>query len=439
VDRQLKVNGYRVEPEQVECALLARDTITEAAVVPNPNARGEARLTAWIVTERPQVDTASALRRWLLERMPSYMVPARFGFLAELPTTRSGKVDRPALAARQSEVRSTALSRSAPDARDGLEYQLRVLWHDVLERRGIGTSDDFFDLGGDSLQLAEMMVGIERLFGAVPSLAEFVAAPTIAALVQQLRGKRPIASYRYLVPMRIGGDAPPFFCVHPMSGSALHFVNLARHFEASRSFYALQARGIDGRGAPHASVEEMAADYLTEIRRKQPHGPYHIGGLCLGADVAVEMARVLLAAGEEVAIVAVFDTEGRSKPKEASGWKRLKRAVKRLRQARTARPRELEESYAWRLRQAGKRYRPEPFPGTVTLFTTDAGRAQSEQNWGALTEGRLEIESIPGEHSTAMREPHVRVVAERLEARLAQASLGALDPGRGSIGRGAIL
>jgi thioesterase domain-containing protein/acyl carrier protein len=421
-DRQVKVRGYRVEPAEIESALLEHSEVREAAVVASTDERGEARLTAWIVCETPDGVDVGELRTWLGNRLASYLVPARMELVRELPTTRTGKLDRKALAEWKPGAAFVSLSRSAPDVRDGLEYQLRLLWQDVMDRRGIRSDDDFFALGGESLQAADLMVRVERLFGVSLSLADFIAEPTLDAMARQLRGKRPTASYRYLVPMRIGGNAPPFFCVHPMSGSAMHFVNLAHHFDGDRPFYALQARGMDGCGEPHASVEEMAADYLEEVRRKQPNGPYHLGGRCLGAEVAVEMARALLAAGEEVSIVAVFDTEGRPKPKKVSARKRVKRAIKRLRRAGRAGPRVQEEAYAAKLRRAGKRYRPAPFPGTLTLFTTEAARAQSEENWGALTEGRLEIESIPGEHYTVLREPHVGTLARRLEARLAAAS-----------------
>lgn len=424
-DRQVKVRGYRVEPEQIECALLELDGVAEAAVLMKSDDRGEARLSAFVVSADRESRDEVGLRRRLARRLPSYMIPSHIAFIEELPATSTGKVDRRALARRAEEARPIPLARSAPDARDGLEFQLRLLWHDVMERREIGNHDDFFELGGDSIQLADLMVRVERLFGESPSIADFVAEPTIAAMARRLRGKRPTAAFRYLVPMRTGGDKAPFFCVHAMSGSVMHFVHLARHFEPDRPFFGIQARGMDGCGTPHASIEAMASDYLVEVRRQQPFGPYFLGGRCLGALVATEMARRLLASGEPVAIVAVFDTfaprAARLAERAKKRWKRLRR---RLHRAVAAPAPDAAESFERRMKRLRKRYRPDPYPGDLTLFSIGTEREIQARRWRDFARGHVEIETIPGDHLTIFREPHVQTLARHLEARLAHASAG---------------
>jgi pimeloyl-ACP methyl ester carboxylesterase len=117
-------------------------------------------------------------------------------------------------------------------------------------------------------------------------------------------------AFQYVVPMHIGpvADGTPLFMVSGMFGNVLNLSHMAHLLGEERPFYALQARGLYGNAEPHETFEEMAADYLEEVRQVQPHGPYLLGGFSGGGIAAFEMARQLLAAGEQVAQVILLDT-----------------------------------------------------------------------------------------------------------------------------------
>src|SRR5262249_2363107 len=110
-----------------------------------------------------------------------------------------------------------------------------------------------------------------------------------------------------LVPLREKGTRPPFFCVTAGDGNTIGFGALARRLGPQQPSYALPPPGRDARSALLTSVEALADCYLDEITRIAPHGPYLLGGRCLGTKVALELAQRLHASGESVALLAILD------------------------------------------------------------------------------------------------------------------------------------
>jgi phthiocerol/phenolphthiocerol synthesis type-I polyketide synthase E len=117
-----------------------------------------------------------------------------------------------------------------------------------------------------------------------------------------------LPSWSALTPIRTGGSKPPLFCMHGAGGTAMMYRDLSRHLGDDQPFYGLQSQGLDGSCPPLTSIAEMAAVYVKEIRRVQPHGPYFIAGYCMGGTVAYEVAQQLHELGEPIALLALFDT-----------------------------------------------------------------------------------------------------------------------------------
>ncbi len=229
-----------------------------------------------------------------------------------MPLTANGKVDTAALpvpgAGRRENSRSTEHVQL-----DELERELTAIWQRALDITDIHPDDDFFALGGHSLRAVEVFDTIERRVGRRLPLATIFEAPTVRGLALALREDGWRAAHGSLVTLTATGSRPPLFFVTAGDGNSVGYGALARNLGPDQPFYGLQPRGIDG-GAPlHSSVESMAAHYLRAIRRVQPHGPYLLGGRCLGSLVAYEMARRLRAKGQEVAMLAVLDSSGPSR------------------------------------------------------------------------------------------------------------------------------
>jgi len=186
IDRQLKIRGFRVEPGEVEAVLKRHPDVLEAVVLPSEHPGPSRRLVAFAVAREGTTASAMSevLRGWLAERLPEFMVPAAIGILVELPLNRSGKVDRRALP----DVRSALTDATAFEPpRDDLESALIAIWREVLKVERLGTRDNFFDVGGHSLLLAQIHDQLRERLGAHVSILDLFRYPTIAALAAHLR------------------------------------------------------------------------------------------------------------------------------------------------------------------------------------------------------------------------------------------------------------
>jgi len=436
-DNQVKIRGFRVEPGEIESVLTKHDGVHEAAVVLREDAPGNKRLVGYVVRSQQETTTESELRRHVQKRLPEYMVPSEFVFLQSMPLTPNGKIDRRALPT--SKFESPLETIHAATADDPLQAQLIKIWEELLGRKPIGIQDNFFDLGGHSLLAARLMHRVKQVHGKTLPLAVLLQAPTVEQLAAVLRDGWS-RHWSCLVAIQPKGLRPPFFCVHGVGGNVVGFQQLAQHMKPDYPFYGLQSQGLDGKRPCHTRIEDMAAHYLDEIRTVQAKGPYQLGGFSLGGLVAYEMACQLLAGGEDVSLLVLFDTYA-SNPKPVNEslldllrhptrvqlWQLPEVLRKKVR--RTVR--------AWRLPEdlkkvgrtnarAAEQYRLRPYSGKATLLRAgDTWRVSEDPyaEWGQLA-GTLKTIRIPGAHMDILREPHVNRLAECLKGCIDNASLG---------------
>ncbi|MET0396317.1 MAG: non-ribosomal peptide synthase/polyketide synthase, partial [Longimicrobiaceae bacterium] len=300
-DQQVKLRGFRIEPGEIEAVLRTHPAVRDAvAVVRDDDAHGGRRLVAYVVGEAD----AAELRAHLRAHLPEHMVPSAIVGLAELPLTGSGKTDRRALPAPESPAGAAAyVAPRTPE-----EATLAGIWAEVLGTERVGATDDFFALGGHSMLAIRLLARVEAATGRRLPLAALFAAPTVERLARLLRAEPDAAPASPLVLLHAGGTGTPLFLVHAAGGSALPYEGLGRRVGADRPVYGLQARGLDGEAAPRDGIAAMAEDYLARVRGVQPRGPYLLGGWSMGGVVALEMARRLRAAGEQVALLALLDS-----------------------------------------------------------------------------------------------------------------------------------
>jgi len=192
-DSQVKVRGYRIELGEIESVLLRHEGVSAAVVVAREDG-SEKRLVGYVVPEADEL-SVSALREYLAERLPSYMVPGALVQLAELPLTPNGKVDRKALALRE-DVGERAAESVLP--RTAVEELLASIWAGVLRLEGVGVEENFFELGGHSLLATQVMSRVREVFGVEVPLRSLFEQPTVAGLAGKieaaLRGERGVAA-----------------------------------------------------------------------------------------------------------------------------------------------------------------------------------------------------------------------------------------------------
>lgn len=168
-------------------------------------------------------------------------------------------------------------------AENDATHKLTRIWEDLLSVRPIEPDQNYFDLGGDSLLAVQMFGEIDKVFQVKIPVATLFEAPTIAELVQILNREAPSSRWSSLVTIQPKGARPPLFCMHGAGGNVLIYRELSKRLGDDQPFYGLQSQGLDGDCEPPTRIEDMATDYVREICRIQPTGPYYLAGYCLGA------------------------------------------------------------------------------------------------------------------------------------------------------------
>jgi len=462
LDHQVKIRGFRIELTEIEAALAGHLGIREAAVIASEAGPGDRRLVAYVVPRQAANLTESEVRGFLKTKLPDYMLPARCVFLESLPLTSNGKVDRRALPppGPRDEIRAEGLD--AP--RDALEVQLVKLWEEMLHTNPIGTKEDFFELGGNSLLAIRMLARVEKLVNAKITLAALMFAPTIEKLASMLRDpdslKRP-----QVFAIQPDGFRPPLFCV----GAGPLFRSLANGLGMDQPFLGVPLPDINALPAPYC-LEDIAAHCVQTLLQVQPEGPYFLGGWSDAGVMAYEMAQQLEQRGKSVALVVLFDAENQANRPGASSslasvrmrahfvsqWVRLqfrslwsfapRERVAHLRRRvafRLAWLKGLVWGLAYRIHLragwsfhhglhnieyvsvfASKNYQPRPYGGRVLLFRradrpTGHG-LDPEYGWRGLAT-RLEIHEVPGNHIDMFLEPNVHAMAGKLRECLLEA------------------
>ncbi|MDH6214266.1 non-ribosomal peptide synthetase [Streptomyces pseudovenezuelae] len=314
-DDQVKLRGFRIEPAEVEAALMALPGVREAAVVVDRDAAGQPRLVAGIGRGTAPARTAHDWRTALARRLPDYMIPAVILDLEALPLNRSGKLDRPELLRLAQESTSNQVNTASP--RDHVEHGLYRIWQRILLHPDIGVSDNFFEIGGTSLSAIKMAHAVTETFGSRLPVAEVMTRPTIEALAELLREDGASRSPGSLIEFR-AGTGPRVVCVHPAGGTAFCYLPLAALLPEQVGLYGIQSPGVNPDEDLLPSVEAMAEAYLRML--ELPGGgpldeePLVLTGLSYGGLVAHEMGRILARAGHRAVSVVLLDTQATDDP-----------------------------------------------------------------------------------------------------------------------------
>jgi amino acid adenylation domain-containing protein len=473
-DTQVKIRGFRVELSEIEAALNKHPMVKQSLMSVWEAGEGDKRITAYVIPHEPGFTNSTDLRDHLKQHLPSYMVPSNFIFLDVFPVTPNGKIDYHALPA--PDMTRHGDREELVAARNTTEEKLLNIWEELLNKHPIGVNDSFFELGGHSLIAVHMFTRINREFGVNLPLATLFQESTVEHLANVIqRTKTGRKTWSSLIAIETQGDHSPFFCVHGLTGDILWFRELAQCLAPDYPFYGLQSHGLDGIQNPLARIEEMASSYVEEIRQLQPKGPYYLGGASFGGTVALEMAQQLLAQGEQVSLLAIFDhsppnikldnDNGFLKRRMTIAFRivknfphwfrefvklgpsrmlsRINRILRLIQKVKGQKGIDrvgqfdaedlidfAPELSAHRQQlitcnyQALKSYIPQPYAGQVTLFRALnrplLNTYDPETGWQKLAPGRVDIYDIPSSHEGMFKKPQVAYLAEKLRACLEQ-------------------
>ncbi|MFI0977110.1 amino acid adenylation domain-containing protein [Streptomyces sp. NPDC021093] len=306
-DHQVKLRGQRIELGEIEAELAHDPTVGASGVLVREDRPGDQRLVGYVTpaagTVRPDPE---ALRTRLTHTLPEHMVPGVILVLDDFPLSPNGKLDRRALPA--PEFTTTADGGRVPA--NHREETLTRLFAEILGVPRVGVDDAFFDLGGTSLLAARLVARVRDTLGAELTIGTLFQAQTPASLAAQLDAGNTESDHALdtLLPLRATGDRPPLFAFHPAGGISWCYSGLLSRLDTQQPLYGLQARGLHGDGEQlPATMEEMAADYIEQMRTVRPHGPYRLIGWSVGGVLAHTVAVRLQEAGEQVELLALMD------------------------------------------------------------------------------------------------------------------------------------
>ncbi|WFQ80453.1 amino acid adenylation domain-containing protein [Xenorhabdus sp. SF857] len=315
-DHQIKIRGYRIEPGEIEHRLCEHPAIQQAIVFAHTTSNGALQLVAGLRltgTAPVSAELLPILPHWLQQTLPVWMCPQRFIILDTIPVSDNGKIDRRTL---MTLVEKAQEGDSAPSVTLSATGQTVLnLWESVLEQQNINIHESFFTLGGDSLAAVRLMVQINQTvnrqyplsllqtYDTVHSLAEFIEhqPENICQGVVLNKGNIEQATVEESTI-----EQATLFIVHPIGGHLLGYRHLAANFDALRLIglaFAPESMNTD-----KPSVVALATDYIRQIRKFQPTGPYALAGWSFGGLVAYEMAHQLRAAGESVSDCILIDS-----------------------------------------------------------------------------------------------------------------------------------
>ncbi|MEH2267138.1 MAG: amino acid adenylation domain-containing protein [Nostoc sp.] len=456
-DEQVKIRGFRVELGEIATFITQHPDVQESVVIVSNEDQENQSLIAYVVTDKH--DIAAQLLPYLQQRLPNYMLPSAFVVLDALPLTPNGKVDKRSLPT--DEVIRTNTTKSFIAPRNITELSLVKLWENLLNTNQIGVTDNFFDLGGHSFLAVRLMAQIQDKFGHNLTLSTLFENPTIEKLAPIVSQRSHENSNSSIVAINSSGSKIPFFCMHGAGGGINHYFNLSRRLGEDYPFYALE-HTPDKAELELLSLEETANNYLQEIRKVQPNGPYLLGGHCYGGVLAFEMAQQLQRQGETVDLLVVIDailSETRiesTQDDDAKFLLRMAESIKTDNNIDFSIPFEelrylpLNEqlhlinkkanfifsdteikdfiSYYKLFKsdvQAMRDYVPQLYPQSITLFRAKEEIIHDFDNpewntddpllgWGKYSSQPIRVIEVPGDHFSIFVEPHIQELTKHL-------------------------
>ena len=455
-DTQVKINGLRIEVGEVETAILRQEGVRSVAVVARPLGVDlqKPRLIAYIVSDPLSELNADKLREQLPQVLPAYMIPSRFIFVPSIPLSAHGKVDVRSL------PEPNSLNAFSPVDLPSNETEKRILmvWKKIFNLEKISISDNFFDLGGDSLMAMNLLLSIEKEFSRKVPMAIISKASTVSQQAEILRSEKLTEYASVLIPIQTSGNKNPLYCIGGKGGLPIRFNHLLKYISSDQPVYFFRSRGFEPGELVEDTIESIAADYLREVKKVQPFGPYNLFGESSGGLVAYEMAQQLYEQGQETAFLGMLDTyissRAHVKKNPLAGWFTvLRKHLQTLASGGFGGVQVYAKYYlelgkfkfhqfqVWinekrnqvrfgnmpdvfsRVDEANiaavKAYNPRPYPGSIILFRA-LRQAQFDglsldNGWTEIGVGEFVVHPVDCYHGNILFEPFVQQVAEKLK------------------------
>lgn len=454
IDNMVKIKGVRIELDSIENHILSYPGIVQVASRAFDTPRGNKKLASYFVAEQGIQIPVSDLRKYLAERLPRHLLPHYLMPLTELPLTSNGKVARTRLPLPQLVRPALSYAYVAPE--NELETRLVEIWEEEIGITGIGVTDDFFDVGGDSLIGVLLFARIEEAMGRKLPVSILLTAPTIRKQARLIQSQRGVADFSSIIKVNEGGARTPLFFVPGRGGYPTRILHLAKQIDSQTPIYALQDLATYKNGRRQISIKTIATIHLNAIQEIYPHGPYILVGESMGGKVVYEMAQQLRTLNQPEPILIMLDTynveelplkkkfnlpyykmlfhkhasillESNWQGKmeyirfyQRNFWKKLTHYINRRPGIQKAKTSALPDEVVMldrANRRANEEYNPQAYPGRVILVKATRGpNAHDPSNgWDRVEIGELVIHPLDCYHGSILFEPAVSKLAKIIQ------------------------
>jgi non-ribosomal peptide synthetase component E (peptide arylation enzyme)/thioesterase domain-containing protein len=431
--------GKKIAPQEVDNALVLHPAVAEVAAFAIPHRTLVEDIAAAVVLRPGASVSELELRRFAAERLAAYKIPRRIVFVETIPRTAVGKPKRAAMAEQFLHLAGSTRAVETHRPLTILEEKLAAVWRRILGVERIGPGDSFFDLGGDSLLAALMLTQAAAALKLGPRNlpeADFFDHPTLAALAGMVnergtaRGVEPDLQNHVLV-LKEGGGQIPFFCFSTGESDPYLFRHLSQWLGPRQPFIVVcPAAPVQENRL--LTVEQIARQSVASIRALRKPGPYVLGRYCYGGVVAFEAARQLMAGGEQVTMLALFETPTPGYPKIAGAWRAYSRTLTGMlsRLVRNGKQPAAPPEF-WHPAMLTK-YRPRMFPAPIVHFIAADVRISTRilndprLGWRDFAGPGFEARNVPGDHVSILSESGAPALASEFESVLRNLNSGAL-------------
>ncbi|MBV8745204.1 MAG: amino acid adenylation domain-containing protein, partial [Xanthobacteraceae bacterium] len=328
VDRQVKIRGHRIELGEIETVIRSHPNVEESVVVVREDAPGDNKLVAYVRPKSSCPELPTALRIALKERLPAHMLPSAFILLDAFPVTPNGKLDVEAL--RSAEISSSGSEERGLRPRTPVEAALSGFWCEALKLKQISVQDNFFEMGGHSLMIVQLINRINQAFNVSLGVPDLFHNPTVEKLAKVIADHPPGETHgsRAIQFQEGKGERPLFFAYAGLNES-----RLARLIDEKYPVLGIDVPWLDALAnnakSAFPTVEQLIAPYLAVLSSCGRFSPCLLAGHSFGGVLAFELAHQFQAQGGHVDLVILFDSWARRPTVREAAWQQLRKNWKR--------------------------------------------------------------------------------------------------------------
>ncbi|WP_312336353.1 non-ribosomal peptide synthetase [Anaerospora hongkongensis] len=444
----INCGGAKISPREVEEVLLLHPAVKEVVAFAIPHLSLGEVIAVAIVMKRDKIVSQEEIQRYASKHVVYYKVPHRVVFVDDIPKEATGKVNRIGMAEKLGASLNIVDDRIMKTSDcDELEHKMIDIWRKILKKSDIEIDKSFFNIGGDSLTATFLSVEIESVFGKYIPVSLIYENDTIEKLVLFLSYEEYVSPYLHLVPLQTAGKKPPLFTIDTIGGNIPYYRNLAVYLGRGQPVYALKLNEDYNESVPE-TIEQIASKYVREIFYVQPKGPYYLAGYSLGGTIAFEVAQQLYRTGQQVALLAMFDTRNHNIYPLNTLLNRTVFFMRRLRAVSTLNDKIgyissmlfrkitkaiqvfrglTREEKRWKriVQYKDSCYVPLRYPGQLTLFRAIGDpilvkSMDAELGWNGLADGGIVVYETPGDHWSMVNDENIKTLAKKISLCMSQ-------------------